>query len=725
LTGSSCVRIDEAKKLTSRRYSAAATESRESSKYLGVQMKKLAFGFGGSLAIFVLVSGLFGQAFVSPYSARLKPFLTGLDRPVLIRSAKDGSKRLFIVQQTGIIKVLQPGSNTPTTFINLSSKIVVPVVVGDERGLLGMTFSPQFATNGKFYVNYTRSGDGTTVVAEYKTSTGNGTSNTGDITTERILFTVPQPFTNHNGGMVEFGPDGFLYIGMGDGGSANDPGARAQNKAQLLGKVLRIDPNVPEGSSPQYAIPPTNPFTGAGTARCDTGSTTNGTICQEIWTYGMRNPWRWSFDRGGTNQLYLADVGQDAIEELDIITGGGNYGWRVYEGLQCTNLDPQLCSGGATPITKIDPYFQYSHASGRCSVTGGYVYRGTQGSLPNGAYTFADYCTGEIWMWQNNAQVLLQDTPRQVISFGEDEDGEIYVCYANIGAASGTGQIDKITRSKAPADFEGDAKTDISVFRPSTGTWFVLNSSNNAVQVTSWGVGSDTPVPGDYDGDNISDVAVYRPATGQWFVLRSSDSTVNVMGWGAPGDIPNTGDYDGDARSDFAVWRPSSGTWFVFRSSDNGVMQVQLGAPGDKVATGDYDGDGKTDVALWRPSDGMWNWVNSTNGVANSLIWGADTDMNVSADYDGDGRIDEAVYRPSNGTWFILLSSNNSVRIIQWGNSTDLPEVGDYDGDGKSDVAVYRPSTGVWFVFRSSDGQVRVIGWGGIGDLPLPSFESP
>ena len=236
------------------------------------------------------------------------------------------SHRLFIVEQTGLIKVLQPGSNTPTVFLNLTGKILVPTATGDERGLLGLAFHPQFASNGKFYVDYTYAGDGTTVVEEYKTTTGNGSSNQGDISTERVLFTVPQPFANHNGGMIEFGPDGFLYIGMGDGGSGNDPGARAQNRSQLLGKLLRIDVNIPSGSPVPYLIPPTNPFTGSGTSRCDTGSTTSGSTCQEIWTIGIRNPWRYSFDRSN-GAMWVADVGQSAIEEVDVITsGGGNYG---------------------------------------------------------------------------------------------------------------------------------------------------------------------------------------------------------------------------------------------------------------------------------------------------------------------------------------------------------------------------------------------------------------
>ena len=373
----------------------------------------------------------------SPNTPRLQTFATGLSRPVLLRNAKDGTNRVFVVQQTGIIKVFQPGATSPTDFINLSSKIVIPVPAGDERGLLGMTFHPQFATNGKFYVNYSKVGTGATVIAEYTTVPGN--PNQGDIASERVILTIPQPFSNHNGGMIEFGPDGYLYVGMGDGGSADDPGNRAQNPAQLLGKMLRIDVNIPVGSQVPYLIPSTNPFLGAGTTRCDGGSTTAGNTCQELWTIGMRNPWRWSFDRGGTNQLYVADVGQNIWEELDIIVPGGNYGWRVWEGNVC---NPNIAGNCPASLPQIAPYFTYQHLSGRCSVTGGYVYRGGLNALPTGAYTFADYCTGEVWLWNSNAQELILSTGKNVVSFGEDEAGELYICYSN-------GQIDKILRASA------------------------------------------------------------------------------------------------------------------------------------------------------------------------------------------------------------------------------------------------------------------------------------
>ncbi len=665
------------------------------------------------LLIGLMTVGVLAQTAPAPYTLRLQPFLTNLSRPILIRHAGDGSKRLFIVQQAGVIKVLQPGSTTPTDFINLSSKIFIPTFNGDERGLLGMTFHPQFAANGKFYANYTRVGDGATIIAEYKTATGN--PNQGDIATERILLTIPQPFANHNGGMIEFGPDGFLHIGMGDGGSANDPGNRAQNRAELLGKMLRIDVNIPNGSSIPYLIPPTNPFTGANTTRCDGGSTTAGNTCQEIWSIGMRNPFRWSFDRGGTRQLWAADVGQNSIEEVDIITGGANYGWRVYEGTQCTNNDPALCT---TPNAFTPPIFQYSsgNETPRCSVTGGYVYRGTQGSLPFGAYIYADYCTGEILMWQNNQQTLLLDTPRFIVSFGEDEDGELYVCYSN-------GQIDKMSRAKASADFDGEFKTDFSVFRPSNGVWYILNSSNGSFRTQQFGQSGDIPTPKDFDGDNITDIGVFRPSNGTWYYLLSSNGTFSGVQFGQSGDVPAAGDYDGDGRADFAVFRPSNGTWYRFNSSNNAVTATQFGQSGDIPTEGDYDGDGKFDIGVFRPSNGFWYRINSTNGAVSGVQFGANGDVPAQGDFDGDGRTDQAVFR--GGIWYILNSLSGTVQTVQFGINTDIPAVGDYDGDGRDDIAVFRPSNGTWYYLNSSNGTSGGVQFGQNGDLPAPTYDTP
>lgn len=372
--------------------------------------------------LLLAVSGLMAQP-VPPI--RLLPFISsGLTSPVFMTSARDGTNRLFIVQQGGIIRVLQPGSTTPTTFLNITSR----VLSGGERGLLGLAFHPQYSTNRRFFVYYTRQTDGAIQIAEYQTSASD--PNVADMT-EKIIITVPHPTnSNHNGGTVAFGPDGYLYAGHGDGGSANDPPNNAQNINQLLGKIIRIDINgVPPAQFPQYNIPPDNPYAGA----------TPG--ADEIFVIGMRNPYRFSFDRGGTNQLWAADVGQGATEEVDIITLGGNYGWRAYEGTNCTNLSPALCTGGATPIVQTPPVFQYGHTGGRCSVTGGFVYRGPQGSLPLGGYIYADYCSGEIFLWSNNQQNLLVDLAIRIVAFGEDESGELYVIGEN-------GTIQRVARAE-------------------------------------------------------------------------------------------------------------------------------------------------------------------------------------------------------------------------------------------------------------------------------------
>jgi glucose/arabinose dehydrogenase len=343
----------------------------------------------------------------APAAIQLEPVLAGLSSPLYVTHAGDGRNRLFILEQAGRIKVLQPDAASPTVFLDITAN----VLSGGERGLLGLAFHPDFTTNGRFFIDYTRQPDGATVVSEYKVSVSN--PNLADMV-ETILLTIQQPFANHKGGMIEFGPDGFLYIGVGDGGSANDPGNRAQNTNELLGKILRIDVNSTGVMTP-YGIPSNNPFAGPATG------------LDEIFTLGLRNPFRFSFDRL-TGLLYAGDVGQGAQEEIDVITLGGNYGWRIFEGSICTNVDPGLCNSASF----ISPVAEYSHSLGRCAIIGGYVYRGVKSTLPSGAYVYGDLCTGEIFQLfpaaSGGEQSLLIDTSLNNVlaSFGEDEAGEIY-----------------------------------------------------------------------------------------------------------------------------------------------------------------------------------------------------------------------------------------------------------------------------------------------------------
>jgi hypothetical protein len=338
---------------------------------------------------------------------------SGLSSPVFAGHAGDGTNRLFIIEQAGVIRVLQPGASVPTTFLDIHTKILS----GGERGLLGLAFHPGYETNGRFFVYYTRISNGDIVIAEYGVSGNPNVANT----TETVLLTIPHStYTNHNGGMLAFGSDNYLYIGVGDGGSGNDPPNNAQNINVLLGKILRVDVDHPDtGAGTPYSSPSDNPYFGATPGR------------DEIFSIGWRNPWRFSFDRVTTPWVqWVADVGQGAREEVDTpIVKGGNYGWRVYEGFACTGNDPSLCN----PANYLFPIFDYTHSGGRCSITGGYVYRGTQGALPAGTYVYGDYCSGEIFAWDGATQTVLLDTTMNISSFGEDEQGELYV--VNLGGS--------------------------------------------------------------------------------------------------------------------------------------------------------------------------------------------------------------------------------------------------------------------------------------------------
>ena len=339
---------------------------------------------------------------------QLEEVASGLDKPVFLTHAGDGSGRIFIVSQNGQIWIMQNGAVSDTPFLDVSSLISRD---SSERGLLGLAFHPDYANNGQFFIDYTDT-MGNTMVARYRVSSDN--PDVADPNSAQTVLQVNQPYANHNGGEVVFGPDGYLYIGLGDGGSAGDPRGNAQNGHVLLGKLLRIDINSQADDKP-YAIPPDNPYVN------------NAAFEPEIWAYGLRNPWRFSFDRM-TGDLYIGDVGQDQYEEIDFqpanSPGGENYGWRIMEGNHSYSRD-------ANPGTLVRPIAEYTHSDG-CSITGGYVYRGQLMPDLQGVYLFSDYCFGTVWDsyqdsagdWRTN---IFLDTPYTVSSFGEDEAGELYL----------------------------------------------------------------------------------------------------------------------------------------------------------------------------------------------------------------------------------------------------------------------------------------------------------
>jgi len=268
---------------------------------------------------------------------------------------------------------------------------------------------------------------------------------------------------------------------------------------------------------------------------------------------------------------------------------------------------------------------------------------------------------------------------------------------------------------KPLADFDGDARTDISVFRPSTGTWYLRPSAGGPASATDWGTSGDLPVPGDYDGDGKTDLAVFRPSTGTWFLRPSAGGPDSATDWGTSGDLPVPGDYDGDGKADLAVFRPSTGTWFLRPSAGGPDSATAWGTSGDLPVPGDYDGDGNADLAVFRPSTGTWFLRPSAGGPASAADWGASGDIPTPGDYDGDGKADLAVFRPGNGTWYLRPSAAGPASATTWGTNGDMPVPGDYDADGKSDLAVFRPGNGTWYVNGGA-----ATAWGTTGDHPLP-----
>lgn len=401
-------------------------------------------------------AGIFSSLLFNAQSITLEEFATGFTAPVEITNTNDS--RMFVVQQNGIIKILQSnGTVNSTNFLNISSKITY----GGERGLLGLAFHPQYPTNGYFFVYYNDTG-GNITVARYTRSSAN--PDVADPATEKIILNIPKPFDNHNGGSIHFAPDGYLWVVTGDGGSGGDPNNNAQNKNSLLGKLLRLDIN----STGAYNIPPGNPFVGIDGA-------------DEVWAYGLRNAWKFNFDTVSGNVM-IADVGQGQIEEINrmpLTQAGINYGWRCYEGNNTYNT-----AGCTAQSTMTFPVAAYNHSGGKCSITGGYVYRGTQFPALQGRYFFADYCSTQIGSLNSDDSITWTSafSGNNFSTFGMNNQNELFV------AAVNSGKIFRITTTSLGTN-ENSISTQIKVYpNPASKKVFIegVKDKNTTVEIISF-----------------------------------------------------------------------------------------------------------------------------------------------------------------------------------------------------------------------------------------------
>ncbi|MDH6253287.1 glucose/arabinose dehydrogenase [Chryseobacterium sp. H1D6B] len=446
-------------------------------------MKKLLF-----------TAGIFSSLILNSQSIILEEFASGLTNPVEITNANDS--RLFVVQQNGIIKIIQPnGAINAANFLNISSKILF----GGERGLLGLAFHPQYASNGYFFVYYNNPA-GNITLARYSVSTSD--PNTADPNSEKILLNIPKPFDNHNGGSIHFAPDGNLWVVTGDGGSGGDPNNNAQNKEALLGKMLRIDVN----AAGAYNIPADNPF--AGTAGAD-----------EIWAFGLRNAWKFSFDLT-TGNVMIADVGQGQIEEINkmpITQAGLNYGWRCYEGNSTYNT-----TGCANSSTMTFPISVYDHSGGRCSITGGYVYRGSAYPALQGKYFFADYCSTQVGILNADNSVVWTPayTGNNFSTFGQDSQKELYI------AAVNNGKIYKI-KTNAVLSTQENNSVQIKIHpNPASKKVFIegVKGKNTSIEIISFEGRKIMEIP-KLNNDNSIDVSNVSPGVYFMNILDENQKT--------------------------------------------------------------------------------------------------------------------------------------------------------------------------------------------------------
>ena len=634
-------------------------------------------------------SSLQGQSVSNLAAVRVA---TGLTQPLFVTAPPGDFERLFIVQQDGGIRILNlvTGALNPTPFLTLNG-----VRVGGEQGLLGMAFDPNYATNGKFYLNFVvpggAFGNGVTHISQFSVTTN---PNIADPGSEKILLSFDHPQANHNGGWVAFSPRANdannLYVATGDGGAGNDagsghiePGGNAQSKATLLGKMLRIHVNSAAGTA---SIPPDNPFIGLAGAR------------PEIWAYGLRNPFRNSFDRA-TGTFFIGDVGQDTREEIDVQKasnprGGENYGWRVREG----SIQNPAYPGVPTPPGAVNPIFDYPHTVGQI-VIGGYVYRGQQIPQLRGSYVFADAGgpepspspnpnTGRIFSLNydgtvaNNFQDLTSHlfptrvggyTLRLPSSLGEDARGELYVTDLS-------GSVFKIVSSAGwsvvgVADFNGDGHPDYLLFNSSTRQTAIWYLNNNVFSSGLYGptlpAGWSVVGVADFNGDGHPDYLLFNSSTRQtaiWYLNNNVFSSglygpTLPVGW----TVVGVADFNGDGKPDYLLYNASTRQTAIWYLNNNvlssGLYGPALPAGWSVVEVADFNGDGHPDYLLFNSSTRQTAIWYLNNNVLSSGLYGPTLPVGWTvvgvADFNGDGKPDYLLYNGSTRQTAIWYLNNN------------------------------------------------------------------
>lgn len=598
-----------------------------------------------------------------PAPVRLQRVLGGLAAPTSITHAGDG--RLFITLLHGLVVIVEQGAVRPEPFLNVEPLMTesVPGAHSGEQGLLGIAFHPRYEQNGFFFLHYTDR-DGSVVVARYRVSED---PQRADPASGRVLLTIPKQYNNHNGGQLQFGPDGYLYVSVGDGGASGGPSCFSQKMDSLFGKILRLDVDANADTAPFHGIPADNPFPGS-----------------PIWATGLRNPWRFSFDRL-TGDLWIADVGQSVREEINVqpagASGGRNYGWKLMEGSVC--FSNASCPVGAPPCHSPAltlPVLEYAQGDGECSVTGGYVSRAP--SLPHlwGAYFFGDLCSGRLWTaeGQDDAWDIRQIPQRLqgVTTFGEDRAGDLWL-----------------------ATYEGELYRIVP------------------------------EIP-------IDTVGLYHPARARFLVkdLHHDGPEDRSVRFGKPGNawLPVAGDWDGDGHTGIGFWDPQSGRFRlknVLRPGPADHLFVAVAVSGRALpVAGDWDGDGKDSVGLYEPGSSTFRLTDHLAQGAFPIVFHfGRAGLPVAGDWDGDGRDSVGLYLPARDVFLLRNSLSDGPAEIRFRVGSPsagwLPLAGDWDGDGKDSIGLYDPATGTFRLLDDLSGAAtgRTVRFGtpGAGHLPL------